>query len=195
MLVPFISLFPLSIDSLCSLRIPRRLFLLYWCWIIYFKAIWAGNLLWNCMCLFGALRWSSSGHGIHIQFTRLILFQCVYVSVSVSNRAEFLRKLRENSLQMLKSHHSSPNKTCSLRTADNLFLFNYSYTKYPKLLSVIMHQCCSREIPVSTRVWCIVSCLFFVHIIFHTNHMHTHSLFVFWALNLNWFSWLLILFV
>lgn len=191
MLVPFISLFLLSIAF--TLFAPRSTAFVFI--VLMLNHLFQSHLSRQfTVKLYVSLR-SSSGHGIHIQFTRLILFQCVYVSVSVSNRAEFLRKLRENSLQMLKSHHSSPNKTCSLRTADNLFLFNYSYTKYPKLLPVIMHQCCSREIPVSTRVWCIVSCLFFVHIIFHTNHLHTHSLFVFWALNLNWFSWLLILFV
>lgn len=191
MLVPFISLFSLSIAF--TLFAPHSTAFVFI--VLMLNHLFQSHLSRQfTVKLYVSLR-SSSGHGIHIQFTRLILFQCVYVSVSVSNRAEFLRKLRENSLQMLKFHHSSPNKTCSLRTADNLFLFNYLYTKYPKLLPVIMHQCCSREIPVSTRVWCIVSCLFFVHIIFHTNHLHTHSLFVFWALNLNWFSWLLTLFV
>lgn len=85
------------------------------------------------MCLFGA-ELNSVRHGMHIQFTRLILFQSVYVSVSVPNRAEFLRKLRENSLQMLKSLLCSPPKL-ALGTQLTIYFYSIIYTQNAEIAS------------------------------------------------------------
>lgn len=59
---PCLHLFLLSffIPSLNYFFSPH--ILLYWCWIIYFKAICAGNLLWNCVFW---IELNSSGNGMH----------------------------------------------------------------------------------------------------------------------------------
>lgn len=91
---------------------------------------------------------------------------CDYsMSVSVPNRAKFLRKLC-NPLQTLRSFRYT--KRCIFWQL-TIYFYSIIYTKYRKL-PAIMHHCCWREIPVSLAYWC-VSHLLFVCIISNSNHI------------------------
>lgn len=77
-------------------------------------------------------------------------------------------------------------KTCSIHRWQFIFIQLF-IDEIPKTFGNNASMLCSKEIPVSTRISCVVSCcLFCVHIIFHTNHNHIHCLsFEHWT----WIDW------